>query len=410
MKIGGVDVDRASYRGGPQPAPWPQDGRRPVVLQVLSRLSSAGSERAAVDVAAAVAKAGGVSLVASSGGPMVADLIRAGARHIQLPLHSKNPAVMAANIFRLSMLILRYRVNIVHARSRNAGWSALQAARRTGAHYVTTFHDLYSRDGTFKKNHNEVMVRGDRVIAVSNFIADHIQEHYNTPEERIRVVYRGIDTLRFDPDRVSADRMQQLSSEWRLPDGVPIIMLPARLVRWKGHELLIEAITRLRRRNLLCLMYGFNDDNHGYHQELEMLIQQYGVGDKIHIYNECTDMPAAYMLADVVVSASTSPESFSRVLSEAQAMGRPVVATDHGSVREQLQHGRMVWLTPAGNSNALADAIGQALDLTPSERRTLSREAIANIRARFSKEVMCQKTLQVYWELVQMDGRAAIRA
>src|SRR5690606_38387801 len=117
--------------------------------------------------------------------------------------------------------------------------------------------DLYSRDGTFKKNHNEVMVRGDRVIAVSNFIADHIQEHYNTPEDRIRVIYRGIDTLRFDPDRVSADRMQQLASEWRLPDGVPIVMLPARLVRWKGHELLIEAITRLRRRNLLCLMYGF---------------------------------------------------------------------------------------------------------------------------------------------------------
>jgi glycosyltransferase involved in cell wall biosynthesis len=172
---------------------------------VLPALDAGGVERSAVDVAAALSAAGWRALVASSGGAKEREIIRAGAEVITLPLASKNPLVIRANIDRLVALIEAENVDLVHARSRAPAWSAFYAAQRTGRPFVTTFHGTYNFTNFLKRKYNSVMARGDRVIANSEFIADHLRHNYGADDSLIRVVPRGIDFGQFDPAKASGE-------------------------------------------------------------------------------------------------------------------------------------------------------------------------------------------------------------
>ena len=381
----------------------------PTVLQVLPALETGCVERSTVDIAQALVVAGWGSLVASAGGPMENELRRAGADHWQLPLSGKNPFVIRANVARLVELIEAEGVDLVHARSRAPAWSAYHAARRTGRPFVTTFHGAYNFNNPLKRRYNSIMARGDRVIANSKFIDAHMAEHYHPDPARVRVVPRGIDFERFDPEQVTNERMIRLSDRWRLPDGAPVVLLPGRLSRWKGHQVLIEALAQLGRPDVRCLLVGSDQGRDSYHRELQKLIKTHGLDQSVHIVDHCDDMPAAFMLADVVVSASLDPEAFGRVAVEAQAMGRPTIATDHGGARETLVHGETGWLTQPGNIHALMTALEAALDLDPSARQALAGRAMARVRAKFSKQSMCEATLAIYGELLDA-GPDAIQA
>jgi glycosyltransferase involved in cell wall biosynthesis len=385
----------------------PGGERQPTVLQVLPALVTGGVERGTVDVAAALVDAGWRSIVASTGGPMVRELIRAGAEHVELPLASKNPLVMRQNIERLVTVIRDRQVDIVHARSRAPAWSALAAAERAGAHFITTFHGTYNLGWFgFKQVYNEIMTRGERVIAISEFIAEHARRVYGLGPERIRVIHRGVDLAKFDPLRVSQERIIHLANRWRLPDGYPVIMLPGRLTRWKGQAVLIEALAELGRHDIRCLLVGSDQGRTAYRQELMDLIRRRNLADVVHIVDECSDMPAAYMLTDVAVSASTDPEAFGRVVVEAQAMGRPVIASDHGAPREIVAHGRTGWLTAPGDAQSLAQAIDRFLSLSEVERVTIADLGQRFVRANFTKETMCARTLAVYREV--LSGEPAV--
>ena len=378
--------------------------RPPAVLQVLPALVTGGVERGAVDLAAALAARGWGSFIASSGGPMAREVDRAGARHIELPLASKNPIVMRANVARLAAAIREHGIDIVHARSRAPAWSARAAAERTGARFVTTFHNAYGARTSLKRRYNSVMAAGERVIAISEFVARHAIETYGIAPERIRVVPRGIDTERFDPERIKPDRMIDLARQWGLPDGHPVVMLPGRMTRWKGHEVLIEALRRLGRRELRCLIVGGGGER--YRAALEARLRRDPSPSAVGFVDECRDMAAAYMLADVVVSASTDPEGFGRVIVEAQAMGRPVIATAHGGALETVRPGETGWLVPPGDPGALAAAIAEALDLAPEARFELARRAEAHVRANFTVERMTGQTIAIYEELLGIGARA----
>ncbi|MBL4721338.1 MAG: glycosyltransferase family 4 protein, partial [Alphaproteobacteria bacterium] len=306
----------------------------PCVLQVLPSLVTGGVERGSVDIAAALVAQGGRAIVVSSGGPMAHDVTRVGGEHITLPVHSKNPFVIRKNIGRLAKIVRSRNVDILHARSRAPAWSAYYAARKTGAGFVTTFHGTYNLGPPLKKFYNSIMTRGDKVIAISEHIARHILETYNCDPARIRVIHRGVDFDVFDPAQVSAERVIKLSSDWRLPDGVPVIMLPGRLTRWKGQIVLIEALALLQRDDIRCIIVGSDQGRSRYVREMQARIEALNLSSVVHIVGDCRDMPAALMLSDVVVHASTDPEAFGRVIVEAQAMGRPVVAADHGAGRE----------------------------------------------------------------------------
>ncbi len=367
-----------------------------------------GVERGTVEVAQALTDASWTALVASSGGPMTRELTRAGAVHVELPLAAKNPLVMKANVARLEAVIREHGVDIVHARSRAPAWSALAAANRAGAHFVTTFHGTYNL-GWFGLKHvyNSVMTRGERVIAISEFIAEHAERVYHCPPGKIRVVRRGVDIRKFDPARVSPERIIALAQKWRLPDGYPVIMLPGRLTRWKGQSVLIEALALLGRHDIRCLLVGSDQGRTGYRQELVELIKRRDLTDVVHIADECGDMAAAYMLTDVAVSASTDPEAFGRVVVEAQAMGRPVIASDHGGPRETILPGRTGWLTTPGDPRSLADALDRFLALDAEERRHMAELAQSYVRENFTTERMCAGTLDVYREVLGLSAEGA---
>jgi glycosyltransferase involved in cell wall biosynthesis len=382
--------------------PVASTGRPPVVLQVLPSLISGGAERGTVELAGALVEAGWTSYVASGGGPLEREVARAGATHLTLPLASKNPLVMRRNTVALVRLIRQLGVDIVHARSRAPAWSACAAASVTGRRFVTTFHNAYGARTALKRRYNSVMARGDRVIAISDFVADHAATVYGIGRDRLRTIPRGVDLEIFDPSRVGAQRVINLARQWRLPDGMPVVMLPGRLTRWKGGLDFIAAVAKLGRCDVCCVLAG-SEQRPGFRRELEGAIRENGLAGLFRIVEECRDMPAAYMLADVVVSASRDPEGFGRVIVEAQAMGRPVVATDHGGARETIVPSVTGWLVPPREPAVLAAAIGEALSIAVEERQQLAQRSIAHIAARYTRQAMCAGTIRVYEELLFRD-------
>jgi glycosyltransferase involved in cell wall biosynthesis len=384
--------------------PSPSESRLATVLQVLPAMVTGGVERGTVEMAEAIVKAGGRALVVSAGGPMVHELTRVGAEHIEMPVASKNIITMRKNATRLSALIKKEGIDLIHARSRAPAWSAYWASKRCKIPFITTFHGTYGHSNPLKRYYNHIMTKGDRVIAISSFIAGHMRQIYGVPLEVIRLIHRGVDLFRFDPEKVTAERLIKLSTQWNIPDGVRVIALPGRLSRWKGQLTFIDAIAKLGRRDICCLLIGSDQGRKDYRKELEKRIKQHNLQGIVTIVDQCNDMPTAYMLSDIVVSASTDPEAFGRVVCEAQAMGRPVVATDHGGAKETVIDDQTGWRCIPGDAQSMADAIAKGLALSPEKREKMAIEAMQHIRDGFSKDKMCSKTLEVYNEVLSLEN------
>ncbi|MEE8172494.1 MAG: glycosyltransferase family 4 protein [Alphaproteobacteria bacterium] len=372
-----------------------------MVLQVVPELDvPGGTERSTVEIAQALVSAGWRALVASAGGALLHQIDSAGARHFQLPLKGKNPIQIRNNGGRLAELIRAEGVDIIHARSRAPAWSAWHAARKTGCHFITTFHGIYRTSGALKRRYNSVMVKGERVIANSQFTANHIIHTYAMKEEHLRVIRRGVDVAIYSSSAVPQARLIQLAGQWRLPDGKSVIMLPGRLSAWKGHGVLLDALTHLTRDDYVVVFVGDEQGRSDYRRQLERQVEKNGLGHIVRFAGPCRDMPAAYMSADVVVSASTRPEAFGRVIVEAQAMGRPVVAFDHGGAKETILEGETGLLVEPGDTAALARALNAALDLDAERRKSMAEVAIRHVRENFTLDKMCDSTLAVYKEVL----------
>lgn len=376
---------------------------QPVIMQVIPELGPGGAEQGCIDMAASIIASGGQAIVVSNNGSRIHELARIGAVHINLPVHSKNPAIMWKNIGKLRALIQRYNVDIVHARSRAPAWSAWRACKKTNARFMTTCHAPYNISGEAKKFYNSSIAQGERVIAISHFVAQYLHDNYGLDERTIRLVPRGIPMEKFHPTAVTPERLITLSSEWRIPDGANIVILPGRLTRWKGHHVLVDAMANMNKKDLFGVIIGSDQGRTEYRKELEAYIESKGLGGQIRMVDHCNDMPAAYMLATVVVCPSTDPEGFGRVPVEAQAMGRPIVAADHGGAQETIIAGQTGWLTKPGSGEAMAKAIEEALSLNATQRAMLATRAMAHVAENFTKDLMAERTMQVYSELLNAE-------
>jgi len=382
----------------PQDAASEED-RRLTVLQVVPRLDQGGVERGTLEIAEAIVAAGGRALVATEGGQLVPRLTKIGAEVFEMNMATKNPINIWQNAGLLTNLIREERVDVVHARSRAPGWSAYWAAKRTGAAFVTTYHGAYGEGLPFKRGYNSVMAKGRPVIAVSEFVRGLLRTRHGVPEERIVVIPRGADIQVFSQEAVGNERAIKLAEQWGiLDDPRPVVVLPGRLTRWKGAEGVIDAAKLLRERrggaDFVILIVGDGDE--GFARQLDQRILTTGVQDCVWRVGACSDMAAAYKLASVVISASIEPEAFGRVVVEAQAMGRPVIATDHGGARETVVHGASGWLYPPGDVAALAEVLDNALNMDPSERAHLGMAARARVHSRYTIAAMQRETIAVY--------------
>lgn len=369
------------------------------LLQVVPELETGGAEQTTVDVAAAVVAAGGRALVASRGGRMAEALARAGGELVAMPVHSKNPLIILANTERLERLIRREGVDVVHVRSRAPAFSALTAARRAGAATVATYHGVYNARSPWKRWYNGVMTRGDLVIANSEYTRAHLVREHKVDAARVVAIPRGVDLARFDPDAVSVERTAAVRTQFGLPpfEPRPVFLLAGRLTRWKGQRLAIDALAASGVDAVLVLA-GDAQGREDYVEELHAAAAP--LGDRVRLAGHCADMPAAYLACDVALAPSLEPEAFGRTAVEPQAMGRPVLAADHGATAETVEEGVTGSRVLPGDVQAWAEALRRAAAWTPERREEMGAAGRARVAERFSVERMTQATLAAYARLL----------
>jgi glycosyltransferase involved in cell wall biosynthesis len=386
------------------------------VLQIIPKLQAGGAERTTIDIAVALNEVGARALVASVGGRLVSELQAKGGLWVPFPANTKNPFAMAMNVGKLMRLIQTEKVDIVHARSRAPAWVAYVATRRTGVPFVTTFHGSYSGRSALKLQYNSVMARSDCVIANSRYTAGLIEEHYPFAHDKLHVIYRGTDFREFSAAQVEPLRVRRLREAWGLAADERIVLLAARLTGWKGHRVLIEAARQLMSENFQDVRFILAGDDQGrssYLKELDGLIAAANLEGVVRRVDHCTDMPAAFLAASVVVVPSTEPEAFGRSAVEAQAMGTPVVVSDLGAVPETVlappdvrAEERTGWRVPPGDATALAEAIAHALRLGAAARDAMAIRARAHVESQFSVERMKRETLDAYAAIIAGKANA----
>jgi glycosyltransferase involved in cell wall biosynthesis len=375
------------------------------VLQIVPELDTGGVEQTTVDVSNAVVKAGGRSIVVSKGGRLEDRLKKAGATVVRMPVNSKNPFVQWQNFRALKDLIRAEKVEIVHVRSRAPALAGFGAAKACGVRSVGTYAGIYNARSGLKRWYNSQMTRGDLTIANSEFTRTHILKSYDVPPERVIAIPRGIDLKRFDPEAFDVRRVMDLEEKWGISaeDNRVRFLLAARLTKWKGQALIIEAAARLKRDgvdNFLILMAGDDQGRSEYTQSLLKHIQDNGLGQNIKLVGHCSDMPSAYAMCQYALAPSLEPEAFGRTAVEPQAMHRPPLAAAHGATVETVLPGETGWLVTPGDADAWAAAMRTAIDLPEADRFHMGVKGRAHVRDLFSLDVMCARTLDVYRALL----------
>ncbi|MEM8950035.1 MAG: glycosyltransferase family 4 protein [Pseudomonadota bacterium] len=378
----------------------------PKVLQVLPALGPGGVERGTLDVSRFLISKGWTPIVASNGGEQETNLLEMGAVSLNLPVHSKNPLVMHRNVKRLAQIIRNHDIQLVHARSRAPAWSAYYAAKRANVPFMTTFHSLYSGGENFlKRGYNAIMTSGERVIAISDYVAEHVIKRYGVENDQLRVIPRGVDLDEFDPEKVDAARVEKLRKDWELDPEKRIIMLPARISKRKGHTWLLEALAKLwedgKHDDTICIMVGGRAAGSTYADRVEKKIIDLKLENRVWLTGPTSDMPAAYALADIVVIPSTGPEAFGRTSIEAQAMGKPVIATDDWGLSETIMPAATGWLVHLDDTGHLANALDLALAMPEDALERLATRCRRFVDRHYSLGRMGKSTVSVYRELIE---------
>ncbi|MEQ9115266.1 MAG: glycosyltransferase family 4 protein [Rickettsiales bacterium] len=373
------------------------------VLQVLPELYTGGVERGTVDLSKELVNQNYKSLVASSGGVLVSSIKNQGGHHINLPLKSKNPISMFRNIKRIKKIISKYNVDIVHARSRAPAWSAYFACKKTNTPFVTTFHGFYKFSNLFKKWYNSVMTRGFVVVAVSEFIKEHIIEKYGVPVDHIKVIHRGVDLDYFNPKKVSFQRLNTVSSELNIPEDKTMICMPGRISSWKGQDVLIQALSKIKSKNFHCMFVGDYSKKPKYHLHLINLIEKNNLSHSVTFAGNVKDMAAIYKLSDIIVSASREPEAFGRVATEGQAMQKIVIASNIGGSKETIKDKKTGFLFKVNDPEDLTNKIDLVCSMEDQEREKFGVSARNHIQKNFSLKQMYRKTLDLYQDIIETN-------
>ena len=377
------------------------------VLQVIPKLGYGGAETGCYDLAHYLSEQNCSSFIVTSGGDLTKYINKKKVKLIRLPVQSKNPILMLLNALILSLIILFFNINIVHARSRAPAWSCLLATKITGRKFVTTFHGTYNFKSSFKKFYNSVMVKSDLIIAGSNFIFSHIKENYSSylnSKKKFLVIFRGINPEYFNPMKIKQSDEDKLISKLKLDVSKKIIILPGRLTSWKGQEVFIEALKILKNhseeKKFFSIILGSDQGRKIYKKKLQRLVEQYRLTKDVIFVDKFELMPLIYKVSDIVVSASIEPEAFGRVSVEAQSMEKPIVASNIGGSKETIIDNKTGFLFEAGDSESLANKLIDVFQLDETTLKSMGSEGRKNVIKKFNVEKMCFSTYSEYKKLL----------
>ena len=377
------------------------------VLQVIPKLGYGGAETGCYDLAHYLPENNCSSYIVTSGGELLKFIDKKKVKVIKLPVHSKNPFLMLFNSIALIFIILLNNISIVHARSRAPAWSCLFATKITRRKFVTTFHGTYNFKNSIKKFYNSVMVRADLIIAGSNFIFSHINQNYPKYldlKKKFLVIFRGINVDYFDSSTTLDSEENRLISDWEVDKNKKTILMPGRLTAWKGQETFIEALNLVNKElgyeSFNAVILGSDQGRDIYTKKIKRLAEQYRLTSQLKFIEHCKNMPLAYKISDIVVSASVKPEAFGRVAVEAQSMEKPIIASDIGGSNETITDNVTGFLFQSGNAEALSKKIIEALQLDESRLKSIGIEGRKNIIKKFNVEKMCFSTYSEYKKLL----------
>ena len=378
------------------------------VLQVIPKLGYGGAETGCYDIAHYLAEKECGSFIATASGDLLKFVKKEKVKILRIPVHSKNPILILFNSIILSLFIIFFKINIVHARSRAPAWSCYIACLLTSRVFVTTFHGTYKFKSKFKKFYNSVMLRAKLTIAGSNFIFSHINENYSeylSKKKKLRVIFRGINVDYYNQKNISILKQEKLKKEWGLSSDRFTVLMPGRLTYWKGQKKLIEALNILiedyKYTNFQAIMLGSDQGRTVYKKKLINLVERYNLNKKVKFINHCKEMPLAYSLADAVISASIEPEAFGRVAVEAQAMSKPIIASNLGGSKETILNKKSGFLYRFDDPRELAKSLNTVIQLTQEELKSMGNEGRKNITKKFDVETMCYTNLNEYKKLLK---------
>ena len=381
------------------------------VLQVIPKLDYGGAETGCYDLAHFLPEQGCKSFIVTSGGILLKFIKKEKVKVFKFPVQSKNPILILFNAIMISLIILIYNINIVHARSRAPAWACLIATKITSRKFVTTFHGTYNFSNRFKKFYNSVMVRSHLIIAGSNFIFSHINENYGdfflNRKRKLLVIFRGINANYFNPQKISLSKIENFSKKNSIDRNKFIILLPGRLSFWKGQKIFIEALKLLSEQNnsqpFEGIIIGGDQGRSVYKKQLIALVERYRLKKIIKFIDHCDEMPVAYKIANLVCSCSSEPEAFGRVSVEAQSMGIPIVASDIGGSTETIVKDKTGFLFKSGDSKAFTNAIIMVMQKDYNSLKSIGFEGRKNILKKFDVDKMCHTTFTEYKKLIELS-------
>jgi len=379
------------------------------VLQVIPKLGYGGTEVGCYDLAHYLAEQGCKSYIVTSGGELLKFVRKDKVKIIRLPVGSKNPILILFNAIIILLLLILLNINIVHARSRAPAWSCYLACLITRKKFVTTFHGFHSFPNKYKKFYNSIMLRSDLTIAGSNFMFEHIHDNYSeylSARKKLLVIFRGINLEYFDKNNVTAEKSNLIKKKWGIEEGKFVLLLPGRLTAWKGQEVFIEALNILvedyANLNFQAIILGSDQGRTVYTKKLIGLIQRYRLNKSVKFVGGFREMPVAYSVADIVISSSIKPETFGRIAVEAQAMEKPIIASNIGGSKETIKNSVSGILYKFDDPRELAKALNSMIQNGKEAMQQMGLQGRDNVLAKFNVDKMCEKTFSEYKKLLNI--------
>lgn len=399
--------------GVAEPRALPRTLAGATVLQIVPTLGDNPAARMAVNIASALVRAGARAIVAGEHGSLVGELRAFGGEWLSYPDTTFNFLKLKRNVELLANFVVTERVDIVHARSAGAAWSALPATDRMAVWLVTDLPDALSARMRLGAFYLRALSSGDRVIARSSFDVKPLIERFRIPPERVNVIPHSIDTNLFNPTTVHPGRVAALRQNWGIPSGVRVVLIPGRVAPWNGQITLVDTARILianGMRGVTFVLAGDDRSHPRYTRSIVKQAQAEGVYALFRLVGHCPDLPAAFATADIIVVPCIKPPVHGRVVAEAQAMARPVIAASIGALPENVlapprmqDELRTGWVVRPGDPGELARVLGAALALDAAAYRALAVRARQFAEFMFSPSSVATATLDVYTSLLQ-DG------
>ncbi len=380
------------------------------IAQIIPSMGAGGAEQAVIDVGKGLKDVGANPIVFTAGGHRCEELNDFGIEVSSLPVNTKSFIKMRRNASLIGEMIDKQNICLLHARSRAPAWSGYWASKKRNLPFMCTYHGIYSEKNILKNYYNSVMVRGDAVIANSHYTHDLIQERYGALPKNIYTIPRGIDLESFSENSINSQKISDMRKKWHIDNDTPIILLPGRLTSWKGHEVALKAFAALPEviKNQYALVFlGDAQGRDQYVQQLQDLAQSLGIAARLRMPGHEVDVPTALATSDIVINCSIRAEAFGRVAVEAQAMGKPVIVSALGPVKETVltppvvdEEGRSGWHVEPNNPVDLSSALMRAINMPDEDKERLAKRARLHASENFSTQKMVQSTLSIYANLL----------